>query len=473
MKILVAIASFGTNNDRYLEQLIHSYMTMVYEVDVVVVSNISKSLPVGVEVVVGLPSRNPWSLPFAHKTIFAERQNDYDLFIYSEDDTLVTQRHVDAFLNATEVLEPDEIAGFMRSEQGPDGRIYYSTIHHHYHWDPTSVCRRGNDTFAFFTNEHSACYMLTQKQLQHSIASGGFLVPPHEGKYDMLVSAATDPYTRCGLRKLVCISRLEDFTCKHLTNKYVGRTGLEKPLVDIQIRTLLSIANDGVTSPAPIRVEPSTPSTSWPKSYYEPSRDDLLSLLPQEARRVLSIGCGWGKTEETLLRRDIDVTAIPLDIVIGQVASARGIRVISETLETGSKRLAGESFDALLIFGLIHQVHDPTDFLREYSDLLVERGTVIVSCPNMAHVAVHLRRFVGQSDTQACDSQKWRGIHKTSFRSTRRWLVAAGFSADRVVNVFERRWKTCNWLTLGLLESLFASEFAIVGRKLPRSGEVA
>ena len=116
MKILVAIASYGTNNDQYLQQLIDEYSSMPYLVDIVVVSNIPKALGKEVEVVVGLPSKNPWSLPFAHKRIFIARQNHYDLFIYSEDDTLITQQNIEAFLQVTALLNSNEIAGFLRSE---------------------------------------------------------------------------------------------------------------------------------------------------------------------------------------------------------------------------------------------------------------------------------------------------------------------------------------------------------------------
>ena len=59
MRILVCIASYGLRNDQYLHQLIEQYATMPHAVHVVVVSNIRKELPKGVELKVGLPIRNP------------------------------------------------------------------------------------------------------------------------------------------------------------------------------------------------------------------------------------------------------------------------------------------------------------------------------------------------------------------------------------------------------------------------------
>src|ERR1700688_853748 len=114
MKILVAIANYGTQNDRYLHRLLAEYRSMSYEVDIIVLSNLSKDLGPDVEVKVGLPTKDPWSLPFSHKQLFADRRSNYDLFIYSEDDMLVTERNIRAFLAATEILKKNEIAGFLR-----------------------------------------------------------------------------------------------------------------------------------------------------------------------------------------------------------------------------------------------------------------------------------------------------------------------------------------------------------------------
>ena len=53
MKILVAIASYGTGNDRYLRQLLATYRAMPYAVHIVVLSNVPRDLGPDVEVIVG------------------------------------------------------------------------------------------------------------------------------------------------------------------------------------------------------------------------------------------------------------------------------------------------------------------------------------------------------------------------------------------------------------------------------------
>ena len=130
MKVLVAIANYGTGNRRYLDILLREYRSMSFDVDVVVLSDIPKDLGSDIEVAVGLPlPKDPLSLPFAHKRIFAERCNEYDLFIFSEDDTLIRQKNIEAFLEVTNVLPCNEIAGFLRYEEDIQGNRYCSSVH--------------------------------------------------------------------------------------------------------------------------------------------------------------------------------------------------------------------------------------------------------------------------------------------------------------------------------------------------------
>ena len=168
-RLLVVIASYGSKNLSLLKQLIGCYQCMSLDVDVTVVSNDPKDLGPSVNVIVGLPIKNPWSLPFAHKSIFAENLEKYDLFAYSEDDMGVSEQNILAFVDATQQLATDEIAGFLRYELDESGLRSYPDVHAGYHWKPHSVRRRGEHVIAEFTNEHSAFYVLTKDQLRRAI----------------------------------------------------------------------------------------------------------------------------------------------------------------------------------------------------------------------------------------------------------------------------------------------------------------
>jgi 2-polyprenyl-3-methyl-5-hydroxy-6-metoxy-1,4-benzoquinol methylase len=464
-RVLVAIASYGAANDAYLVHLVSAYQSMSNPVDIVVLSNIPKELGRGVEVIVGIPTKDPWSLPFAHKRVFVERLNQYDLFIYSEDDTLVTQRNIDAFLDVSKELAEDELAGFLRFERKKDGTMHFPDVHLCYHWDHRSVRRRGGYTFGFFTNEHAAVYMLTRVQLRRAIASGGFLVGAHHGKYGLPESAATDPYTQCGFTKLICISHLSDSLVHHLPNKYVGKLGVDAPHFECQIQALLRVAAEGNAPNALLDRHPGFTASRFGKDYYEPVRADLVDLIPNEARSVLSVGCGWGATEERLRQSGKRVIAIALDPVIAACARLRGVETLDGDLDTVLTQLSGERFESLLISNVLHLVQDPVKMLASFVPLLSKQATVIASVPNLTRLPVQWRKLRGAEAYEALGNYVKSGVHLTSHKTLRGWLKCAGLRTDRFVDILPRRAAAVCRGALGVMAPYLSSEIVTVSTR--------
>jgi len=396
LRLLVVIASFGDRNRPHLDATIRQYQALPMRVEIIVVSNGPKALPPGVTVVVGLPSRNPWSLPFAHKRLFADNVDRFDLFVYSEDDIGVTEQTLRAFLRATAVLRDDEIAGFLRYERDGEGGIWMPDVHSWFRWQPDSVIDRGPSTFARYTNEHSAFYVLTRAQLGRAIASGGFLREPYEGKYDMLCSAATDPYTGCGMQKVVCISDLTSFLIHHMSDRYAGTMGLPLTAVEEQLEVLQAIRKGIHPATTLCEVESRVPRAAWSKSFYEQPHETLLAMIPVDARTVLSIGCGAGATEGALTRRGARVTAFPLDSVIGAVAARNGVEPIYGRLDDCLEQLKEQEFDCVLISKLLHLQRQPGDFLRRCVQLVRRGGSLVIDSPNFQRLGVAAQRLLGR-----------------------------------------------------------------------------
>lgn len=415
-----------------LKTLIRAYHSLAMAVDVVVVSNAPKDLGSDIEVVVGLPSQNPWSLPFAHKRIFAERMDSYDLFAYSEDDMGVTGKNIQAFVNVTRRLESGEIAGYLRYEDSPSGIRYLPDVHGPYHWKPESVRRRGPYTIAEFTNEHAGFYILTQTQLRRAIDSGGFLRAPCEGRYAMLETAATDPYTNCGFRKVVCISTLEDFLIHHLSNRYVGKLGVSLSAFEREIQTLIKICDGDHPASTLCEVESKMPRAEWSKSYYERPSAELLELVPRDARTILSIGCGSGATEIEFERRGASVTALPLDSVVGALGVRLGFEVIYGSMDECFRRLEGRAFDCVLSTNLVHLQRDPRRLLEQASRFVAGRGTLVISGPNFHSVPTFLKHVVHNRNYARLQNFSTSGVQVCSTRELTAYLRRLGLQASAI-----------------------------------------
>lgn len=437
-RILVAIASYGTGNDHYLRQLIAEYQSMPFHIDIVVLSNIEKKLFPGIECLVGLPDRNPWSLPFAHKKLFADRAHQYDMFIYSEDDILITETNIQAFIELTPLLKSDEIAGFLRFEKTAGGEKSYPDMHDFFHWDPQSIRTRGDRVLARCTNDHAACYILTKSQLQTAIGSGGFLVGMHEGKYDLLCTAATDPYTQCGMIKLIPVSSVDDFCVHHMSNKYVDKMGIDDEEMQKQIAAILRIAREAKSQRSFFNTETKLSRALYSKDYYEPVDHAAIDMIPRAARNVLSIGCGWGATERTLVQRGLRVVAVPLDQIISTSAAADGVDIVTGgDLREIADLLNQEKFDCVLCLNILHICENPTELLSTLRNCLVPGSKIVIRSPNMLSIR-GLRNLLMDSAFRRLLSQKQLagGVHLSSFGSLREWCARSRMDVDRIVTPF-------------------------------------
>lgn len=396
LRTLVVIAHYGDSHRHYVLDLVQRYRSMPrLAVDVVVIAEKEKDCGEGVEVRVGLPAKNPWSLPFAHQQVFAERANDYDLFVYTEDDIGVTAATIDAFLAATPHLADDEIAGFLRYEIDAEGVVRLNEPWSHYRWYPGSVRRRGPYLVAEFSNEHAGFYVVTRAQLQKALASGGLSQGPRIGRYHLPETAATDVYTSCGFRKVHCVSHVQDFLIHHMPHKYLAILDVTLDEFRRQVAVLERILAGEHPATELCAVESPHWPMRWPKSYFEAPLPELLAAVPQDARRVLSIGAGFGKLERALQQRGHAVTALPLDSVTGGVLAQDGVEVVYGELRELLRTLPPRSFDAVVSTNLLHLQPDAEALVQAFAGLVAAGGTLALVGVNLNRLTTRWKRRLG------------------------------------------------------------------------------
>ena len=426
----MVVANYGHGNDSYLHRLLEEFRGMQLPLDVHVMTNVPKDLGKQVTVHVGLPTRNPRSLPFGHRRIFAEHLGRADYFIYCEDDTLITEANIRAFLEASQLLKGDEIPGFLRIERLPGSELIMESAHGPYRWDPASLVRRGPYTFACFTNDHSAFTMASRRQVQRAIDSGGFLVAPHVGRFGMLETAASDLYTQCGLKRLVCISRIEDFLVPHLSNANSFKWGLKYDEFLAHTRALERIDKEQGWKGSLFEVETRLSRGFWSKNLYEHPDPKVLDLIPAGAKTVLSVGSGWGETEEFLAKRGLQVTSLPVDAVFADCQRRRGIQTLEGPFETSISALKARKFDVVLMLDLIHLVPEPSRWLSVVRTLTSPGGALLACVPRTFDLLRIIWYLRGEPAT-AFPKRYWKsGLQKVSHVRLARWLKRAGWTAE-------------------------------------------
>lgn len=383
MRMLVAIANHGFKNAEFLQQVLDTYRSMPHEIDLVVHSDQPKDFGPDVEVFVGAPSSNPRSLPFAHRELFAQRRHDYDLFVYSEDDTLLTEQNIAAFLEVNAMLEPTEVPGFQRYEVHPSGERSYCSIHSTFRWLPGSIEARRGEIFAEHNNLHSAAYVLTRDHLEIALASGGFLVEPYQGAFSMMVSGATDPYVRCGLRRVLCVSRMDEFMLAHLPNVYLGKLGVPADEFEAQRDAIRDIAA-GERSASEL-FDPTTrlPTFHWDVPQHAVPYAGLLEAVP-DASQILSIGMTDGVLESSLFPQADRIVGLPIDEVVSAGARLRGHTVLEPRLDAAIDAMPPGGFEVMFFHECLEHFAHPGDVLARLRTVASDSCTLVIVTRNAA-----------------------------------------------------------------------------------------
>ncbi len=240
MKILVCISNYGDKNLNYLRSVLSEYYKMSYEIDIIIdstikfdISDFTDKLNIKIilhdELIKG-------RLVFEHRKTMIANLNKYDLFIYSENDILITETNISTFFKITKNLPKKFITGFLRYEKNTQtSKGYLIDAHPDFPFIRKKKIVINNKRYFQLYNLHSGCFIVINKQLQKAINSKGFSTNFHtkffhrEG-YGGLESGATDIYTQCGFKhKILPFSDdLDDLIIHHLPNKYINLDGFIK-----------------------------------------------------------------------------------------------------------------------------------------------------------------------------------------------------------------------------------------------------
>jgi len=227
-KILTVLVNYGENQLQYLEKIIKELKSFEkYDVSIIVNSNVSLDIE-GIDQVNVIELKNYQLLPLTCKQVIWDHKDDFDIFLFGENDHLFKEHHIDNYLHYTSILPENRIAGLIQYEENETGK-YYPAYHAHYDWDYNSVEEYGNKKFAHFTNLHQATFIITKEQLHKIGSKYDFTQFFGKSHYSVKCKVNTDVYQFCGMKKVICISDFESNLIHHLPNIYInGEQGRSK-----------------------------------------------------------------------------------------------------------------------------------------------------------------------------------------------------------------------------------------------------
>lgn len=220
--ILAVLVNYGEEQLTFLQEVIDGLRSFTeYDVSIIVHSNIELLTITGTDVVHVIELNDYQLLPLTCKTSIWNHKDDFDIFIFGENDHLFRECHVDRYLEYVDILPVDRIAGLIQYEENETGK-YYPAYHGSYEWDYDNVEVYGDKKFAHFSNLHQATFILTKDQISKIGEQYDFTQFFGQSHYSVKCRVNTDIFQFCGMKKMICISDFEDNLIHHLPNIYIN-----------------------------------------------------------------------------------------------------------------------------------------------------------------------------------------------------------------------------------------------------------
>jgi 2-polyprenyl-3-methyl-5-hydroxy-6-metoxy-1,4-benzoquinol methylase len=151
-----------------------------------------------------------------------------------------------------------------------------------------------------------------------------------------------------------------------------------------------------------------------------------------EGKRVLEMGCSTGYISRLLAERKCDVTGVEIDPAAAEKARAhcREVVVLDVNSPLWVESIGERTFDVVLFADVLEHLVDPWRTLREVAGLL-DRGTVVISLPNVVHFLTRTKIALGQFDYTPTGILDHTHLRFFTIKTARALIESSGYRVTR------------------------------------------
>ena len=163
--------------------------------------------------------------------------------------------------------------------------------------------------------------------------------------------------------------------------------------------------------------------------YYFSVRDDLIRLIPPQAKRILEVGCAGGMTGKALREKGFEeIVGIEVNEEVAKNGKCYYDKLIIGDVEKVSLPFEKEYFDCILYGDVLEHLVDPWQVLKKHYPFLKKGGTIICSIPNIRHYRIIKKLlFKGRWEYTGDGIMDRNHLRFFTLDSIRRMLEEAGF----------------------------------------------
>ncbi len=208
------------------------------------------------------------------------------------------------------------------------------------------------------------------------------------------------------------------------------------------------------------------------ENYYKNLRPEMRALLPDNAKRVLDVGCGQGAMSRGI-KKDLKIEVWGVEFMKEEAREACNHldKVITATAEDSIEHLPDNYFDVIYFNDVLEHLVSPENVLRAMRSKLTPDGVIISSIPNARYHSVFFQ-YVVKKDWKYAKEGVMDYTHLRFFtsRSIQAMFEATGYKIEFHCGINRTRSLKPLLYNIPLLFTamdMFYLQYATVARKIP------
>ncbi|NDP20459.1 MAG: class I SAM-dependent methyltransferase [Paludibacter sp.] len=120
--------------------------------------------------------------------------------------------------------------------------------------------------------------------------------------------------------------------------------------------------------------------------YFHNQRPEMLKYIPENALKILEVGCGEGVFCNTLKRPDREIWGVEMNPNAAQKAIEVCQFVLEGDFNSIYDQLPKKEFDCIIFNDVLEHIYAPWDTILLVKSLLSDKGVLVTSIPNFRYI---------------------------------------------------------------------------------------
>lgn len=138
------------------------------------------------------------------------------------------------------------------------------------------------------------------------------------------------------------------------------------------------------------------------KGYFGFMRSEMLKYIPNEANKILEVGCGEGVFCNALKKSGREIWGIELDRNSASKAEKVIDKVLVGSIDDLISSLPEKYFDCIIFNDVFEHLYMPWETLSKLKNILSKNGVIVSSIPNFRYVNNLLINILWNKDFKYC-----------------------------------------------------------------------